>query len=149
MSKKNFCHIRFKGFEAVDRAISISGTYVKVNADLVPSAAEWEAANGSSSANATGKADASKAASEEPPPGSSTSVAVDDDSDDIIVLEAVVDVAKTPNAPTAVDEQKKKQQQRKEIRNPFRIHVDFAAARDDKHEWDCMQRAMAREERHR
>ena len=149
MSKKNFCHIRFKGFEAVDRAISISGTHVKVNADLVPSAAEWEAANGSS-ANATGKADASKAASEEPPPGSSTSVVVDDDSDDIIVLEAVVDVAKTPNAPTAVDEQKKKQQQqRKEIRNPFRIHVDFAAARDDKHEWDCMQRAMAREERHR
>merc|ERR1719431_1430267 len=36
-----------------------------------------------------------------------------------------------------------------EIRNPFRIHVDYAAARDDKYEWDCMNRAMRREERHR
>ena len=41
---KNFCHIRFKQFDAVDRAISISGAYIKVNADLVPSATEIEAA---------------------------------------------------------------------------------------------------------
>ncbi|XP_037344556.2 ecto-NOX disulfide-thiol exchanger 1 isoform X2 [Pungitius pungitius] len=30
-----------------------------------------------------------------------------------------------------------------------RIHVDFAQARDDLYEWECQQRLMAREERHR
>uniref|UniRef100_H2MGU1 Ecto-NOX disulfide-thiol exchanger 1 n=1 Tax=Oryzias latipes TaxID=8090 RepID=H2MGU1_ORYLA len=30
-----------------------------------------------------------------------------------------------------------------------RIHVDFAQARDDLYEWECKQRFMAREERHR
>ncbi|XP_056611413.1 ecto-NOX disulfide-thiol exchanger 1 [Triplophysa dalaica] len=30
-----------------------------------------------------------------------------------------------------------------------RIHVDFAQARDDLYEWECMQRLLAREERHR
>ncbi|XP_075995060.1 ecto-NOX disulfide-thiol exchanger 1 [Genypterus blacodes] len=30
-----------------------------------------------------------------------------------------------------------------------RIHVDFAQARDDLYEWECQQRLLAREERHR
>uniref|UniRef100_UPI00398EDE5A ecto-NOX disulfide-thiol exchanger 1-like n=1 Tax=Pristiophorus japonicus TaxID=55135 RepID=UPI00398EDE5A len=30
-----------------------------------------------------------------------------------------------------------------------RLHVDFARARDDFYEWECMQRMFAREERHR
>ncbi|XP_075911333.1 uncharacterized protein LOC116957120 isoform X4 [Petromyzon marinus] len=30
-----------------------------------------------------------------------------------------------------------------------RLHVDFASARDDQYEWECRQRALAREERHR
>lgn len=30
-----------------------------------------------------------------------------------------------------------------------RIHVDFAQARDDLYEWECKQRLLAREERHR
>ncbi|CAL9707203.1 unnamed protein product [Knipowitschia caucasica] len=30
-----------------------------------------------------------------------------------------------------------------------RIHVDFAQARDDLYEWECFQRMLAREERHR
>ncbi|RXM97549.1 Ecto-NOX disulfide-thiol exchanger 1 [Acipenser ruthenus] len=30
-----------------------------------------------------------------------------------------------------------------------RLHVDFAQARDDFYEWECMQRLLAREERHR
>nr|XP_057938668.1 ecto-NOX disulfide-thiol exchanger 1-like isoform X1 [Doryrhamphus excisus]XP_057938669.1 ecto-NOX disulfide-thiol exchanger 1-like isoform X1 [Doryrhamphus excisus]XP_057938670.1 ecto-NOX disulfide-thiol exchanger 1-like isoform X1 [Doryrhamphus excisus]XP_057938671.1 ecto-NOX disulfide-thiol exchanger 1-like isoform X1 [Doryrhamphus excisus] len=30
-----------------------------------------------------------------------------------------------------------------------KIHVDFAQARDDLYEWECQQRLMAREERHR
>ena len=30
-----------------------------------------------------------------------------------------------------------------------RIHVDFAQARDDLYEWECNQRLLAREERHR
>ncbi|XP_031416990.1 ecto-NOX disulfide-thiol exchanger 1 isoform X2 [Clupea harengus] len=30
-----------------------------------------------------------------------------------------------------------------------RIHVDFAQARDDLYEWECNQRSLAREERHR
>ncbi|XP_061642729.1 ecto-NOX disulfide-thiol exchanger 2 isoform X8 [Phyllopteryx taeniolatus] len=30
-----------------------------------------------------------------------------------------------------------------------RLHVDFAQARDDLYEWECRQRMMAREERHR
>ncbi|XP_078403242.1 ecto-NOX disulfide-thiol exchanger 2-like [Cetorhinus maximus] len=30
-----------------------------------------------------------------------------------------------------------------------RLHVDFAQARDDLYEWECKQRMMAREERHR
>ncbi|XP_036932858.1 ecto-NOX disulfide-thiol exchanger 2-like isoform X4 [Acanthopagrus latus] len=30
-----------------------------------------------------------------------------------------------------------------------RLHVDFAEARDDLYEWECRQRMMAREERHR
>lgn len=30
-----------------------------------------------------------------------------------------------------------------------RLHVDFAQARDDLYEWECHQRMLAREERHR
>uniref|UniRef100_A0ABM5EWM7 Ecto-NOX disulfide-thiol exchanger 2 isoform X1 n=1 Tax=Pogona vitticeps TaxID=103695 RepID=A0ABM5EWM7_9SAUR len=30
-----------------------------------------------------------------------------------------------------------------------RLHVDFAQARDDRYEWECKQRLLAREERHR
>ena len=30
-----------------------------------------------------------------------------------------------------------------------RLHVDFAQARDDLYEWECQQRMLAREERHR
>lgn len=30
-----------------------------------------------------------------------------------------------------------------------RLHVDFAEARDDLYEWECRQRMLAREERHR
>lgn len=30
-----------------------------------------------------------------------------------------------------------------------KIHVDFAEARDDLYEWECKQRHLAREERHR
>jgi hypothetical protein len=30
-----------------------------------------------------------------------------------------------------------------------RMHVDFAQARDDLYEWECQQRLLAREERHR
>lgn len=30
-----------------------------------------------------------------------------------------------------------------------RLHVDFAQARDDLYEWECRQRMLAREERHR
>lgn len=30
-----------------------------------------------------------------------------------------------------------------------KIHVDFAQARDDLYEWECKQRHLAREERHR
>lgn len=30
-----------------------------------------------------------------------------------------------------------------------RLHVDFAQARDDLYEWECRQRLLAREERHR
>ncbi|KAK2150274.1 hypothetical protein LSH36_414g02021 [Paralvinella palmiformis] len=33
--------------------------------------------------------------------------------------------------------------------NTGRIHVDYAQARDDLYEWECKQRAYAREERHR
>lgn len=33
--------------------------------------------------------------------------------------------------------------------NTGRIHVDFAQARDDLYEWECKQRALAREARHR
>lgn len=29
------------------------------------------------------------------------------------------------------------------------IHVDYAQARDDQYEWECQQRALARENRHR
>lgn len=30
-----------------------------------------------------------------------------------------------------------------------RLHVDYAQARDDLYEWECRQRMLAREERHR
>ncbi|CAH1782176.1 unnamed protein product [Owenia fusiformis] len=33
--------------------------------------------------------------------------------------------------------------------NSGRIHVDFAQARDDLYEWECQQRALMREQRHR
>ena len=33
--------------------------------------------------------------------------------------------------------------------NTGRLHVDFAQARDDLYEWECKQRALAREQRHR
>jgi len=33
--------------------------------------------------------------------------------------------------------------------NTGRLHVDFAQARDDLHEWECVQRQMQRENRHR
>jgi hypothetical protein len=33
--------------------------------------------------------------------------------------------------------------------NVGRIHVDFAQARDDLHEWECFQRQLQRESRHR
>lgn len=33
--------------------------------------------------------------------------------------------------------------------NCGRLHVDFAQARDDQHEWECKQRALQREARHR
>lgn len=32
--------------------------------------------------------------------------------------------------------------------NTGRIHCDYATARDDMHEWESMQRAIAREQRH-
>ena len=32
--------------------------------------------------------------------------------------------------------------------NTGRIHCDYATARDDQHEWELMQRAIAREQRH-
>ncbi len=33
--------------------------------------------------------------------------------------------------------------------NTGRIHVDYAQARDDLYEWECKQRSLAREMRHR
>jgi len=33
--------------------------------------------------------------------------------------------------------------------NTGRLHVDYAQARDDLYEWECQQRALAREHRHR
>ena len=33
--------------------------------------------------------------------------------------------------------------------NTGRLHVDFAQARDDLYEWECKQRALQREQRHR
>ena len=33
--------------------------------------------------------------------------------------------------------------------NTGRIHVDYAQARDDLYEWECKQRSLARELRHR
>ncbi|KAJ8407360.1 hypothetical protein AAFF_G00279340 [Aldrovandia affinis] len=36
-----------------------------------------------------------------------------------------------------------------EKKDSGRIHVDFAQARDDLYEWECRQRLLAREERHR
>ena len=33
--------------------------------------------------------------------------------------------------------------------NTGRIHVDYAQAKDDLYEWECNQRALAREMRHR
>ena len=33
--------------------------------------------------------------------------------------------------------------------NTGRLHVDYAQARDDLYEWECTQRALAREHRHR
>ncbi|KAI1885053.1 hypothetical protein AGOR_G00216220 [Albula goreensis] len=36
-----------------------------------------------------------------------------------------------------------------EKKDSGRIHVDFAQARDDLYEWECKQRLLAREERHR
>lgn len=33
--------------------------------------------------------------------------------------------------------------------NTGRIHVDFAQARDDQYEWECKQRQLQREARHR
>ncbi|XP_063743260.1 ecto-NOX disulfide-thiol exchanger 1 isoform X2 [Eleginops maclovinus] len=36
-----------------------------------------------------------------------------------------------------------------EKKDSGRIHVDFAQARDDLYEWECQQRLLAREERHR
>ena len=33
--------------------------------------------------------------------------------------------------------------------NTGRLHVDFAQARDDLHEWECQQRQLERESRHR
>ena len=33
--------------------------------------------------------------------------------------------------------------------NTGRLHVDYAQARDDLYEWECHQRALAREMRHR
>lgn len=36
-----------------------------------------------------------------------------------------------------------------EKKDSGKIHVDFAQARDDLYEWECKQRLLAREERHR
>ena len=33
--------------------------------------------------------------------------------------------------------------------NTGRLHVDYAQARDDQYEWECQQRALMREMRHR
>lgn len=33
--------------------------------------------------------------------------------------------------------------------NTGRLHIDFAQARDDLHEWECVQRQMMRDSRHR
>ena len=33
--------------------------------------------------------------------------------------------------------------------NTGRLHIDFAQARDDLHEWECAQRQLVRESRHR
>lgn len=33
--------------------------------------------------------------------------------------------------------------------NTGRLHVDFAQARDDQYEWECKQRQLQREQRHR
>lgn len=33
--------------------------------------------------------------------------------------------------------------------NTGRLHVDFAHARDDQYEWECKQRQIQREQRHR
>lgn len=33
--------------------------------------------------------------------------------------------------------------------NTGRLHVDYAQARDDLYEWECRQRALQREQRHR
>lgn len=33
--------------------------------------------------------------------------------------------------------------------NTGRLHVDFAQARDDQYEWECKQRQLQREARHR
>jgi len=33
--------------------------------------------------------------------------------------------------------------------NTGRLHIDFAQARDDLHEWECIQRQLVRESRHR
>lgn len=32
--------------------------------------------------------------------------------------------------------------------NTGRLHCDYATARDDQYEWECMQRTMEREQRH-
>lgn len=32
--------------------------------------------------------------------------------------------------------------------NTGRIHCDYATARDDQYEWECMQRTIEREQRH-
>ena len=36
-----------------------------------------------------------------------------------------------------------------EKENTGRLHVDYAQARDDQYEWECQQRALDRELRHR
>ena len=33
--------------------------------------------------------------------------------------------------------------------NTGRLHIDYAQARDDLYEWECRQRALQREQRHR
>ena len=36
-----------------------------------------------------------------------------------------------------------------DVPNTGRLHVDFAHARDDQYEWECKQRQIQREQRHR